>query len=63
MTNEEKIKERINELQKIYALTDSTTPWEALARKTFVYEKEASLLMCRSRSDRFIVDFIYKNLI
>lgn len=63
MTAEEKIKERIKELQKIYALAESITPWEMLARKTFGYEKEASLAMCRSKSDRFVVNFIYKDLI
>jgi len=63
MTAEDKIKERVKELQKIYALAETITPWEMLARKTFGYEKEASLLMCRSRSDRFVVNFIYKDLI
>lgn len=63
MTNEEKIKERIKELQKIYALAESITPWEMIARKTFGYEKEASLLMCRTRNDRFVINFIYKDLI
>lgn len=63
MTNEEKIKERINELQKIYATEDSISPWEALARKTFEYEKRAGLAMCRSETERFVVNFIYKDLI
>lgn len=63
MTAEDKIKERVKELQKIYALAEAITPWEMLARKTFGYEKEAALAMCRTRSERFVVSFIYKDLI
>jgi len=34
-----------------------------VGQKTFGYEKDAALAMCRSKNDRFVVNFIYKDLI